>query len=104
VENQRPKAPAALTLRSDGARPRFPQLVHCSVSAFGRAEAFADVPGFDPIFQSLNGIAVAQGGAHAGRARDLPITIRWTWLVPSTICSTLASRISRSAGKSSTYP
>src|SRR5258707_442350 len=37
-------------------------------------------------------------------ASDLPITIRWIWLVPSTICNALASRISRSAGKSSTYP
>ena len=40
--------------------------------------------------------------ARGSRVSDLPITTRWIWLVPSTICSTLASRISRSAGKSST--
>ncbi|GLW08163.1 hypothetical protein Misp01_32930 [Microtetraspora sp. NBRC 13810] len=31
-----------------------------------------------------------------------PMTSRWIWFVPSTICSTLASRMYRSAGKSST--
>jgi crotonobetainyl-CoA:carnitine CoA-transferase CaiB-like acyl-CoA transferase len=31
------------------------------VSAFGRARAFADFPGFDPLFQCLNGMAIAQG-------------------------------------------
>ncbi len=35
-------------------------------------------------------------------ASSRPMTIRWIWFVPSTIWSTLASRISRSAGKSST--
>ena len=40
--------------------------------------------------------------ARDSRVSDLPITTRWIWLVPSTICSTLASRISRAAGKSST--
>ena len=34
------------------------------------------------------------------RSSDLAITRRWIWLVPSTICSTLASRLKRSAGKS----
>jgi crotonobetainyl-CoA:carnitine CoA-transferase CaiB-like acyl-CoA transferase len=62
VENLRPQALAGLHLGDEGASPRFPRLVHCSVSAFGRAEAFADFPGFDPIFQSLNGMALAQGG------------------------------------------
>jgi crotonobetainyl-CoA:carnitine CoA-transferase CaiB-like acyl-CoA transferase len=61
VENLRPRALAALALEDDATSPRFPRLVHCSVSAFGRAEAFADLPGFDPIFQCLNGMAAAQG-------------------------------------------
>jgi crotonobetainyl-CoA:carnitine CoA-transferase CaiB-like acyl-CoA transferase len=62
VENLRPAALAALALDEGSDSPRFPRLVHCSVSAFGRAEAFADAPGFDPIFQCLSGMAVAQGG------------------------------------------
>jgi crotonobetainyl-CoA:carnitine CoA-transferase CaiB-like acyl-CoA transferase len=62
VDNLRPRALADLDLGGDDA-PRFRQLVHCSVSAFGQAAAFADLPGFDPIFQSISGMAVAQGGA-----------------------------------------
>jgi len=39
-----------------------PALVRCSVSAFGRSGAHADLPGFDPVLQSLSGLAAAQGG------------------------------------------
>lgn len=67
IENLRPHMMAKLDLAQDGIAPRFPQLVHCSVSAFGRAESFADLPGFDPILQTLSGMAVAQGG------KDRPI-------------------------------
>lgn len=61
VENLRPGMLGSLGLGGNGSPPAFPQLVHCSVSAFGHAEAFADLPGFDPVFQSLNGMAIAQG-------------------------------------------
>ncbi|SEP27145.1 CoA transferase [Trujillonella endophytica] len=61
VENLRPRAVAALDL-GEGDAARFPRLVHCNVSAFGHAEAFADLPGFDPIVQALSGMADAQGG------------------------------------------
>src|SRR5215831_14654806 len=50
---------------------------------------------------------VARSGRAAGVQRptsDRAMTSRWIWFVPSTICSTLASRRYRSAGKSSTYP
>lgn len=60
VENMRPAARTRLDLTDTSAR--YPQLVHCSVSAFGRAERFADMPGFDPIMQSLSGLSTAQGG------------------------------------------
>jgi crotonobetainyl-CoA:carnitine CoA-transferase CaiB-like acyl-CoA transferase len=36
--------------------------VWCSVSAYGHAGAYADAPGFDPVFQALSGLADAQGG------------------------------------------
>lgn len=61
VENLRPHALADLGLADDQPTPRFPNLVHCSVSAFGRAEAFADIPGFDPVLQTVSGMAAAQG-------------------------------------------
>ena len=56
------------------------------------------------FFDADSGLSIGRARARGQLARvsDRPITIRWTWLVPSTICSALASRISRSAGKSST--
>jgi crotonobetainyl-CoA:carnitine CoA-transferase CaiB-like acyl-CoA transferase len=60
VENLRPPARARLGLAD--ATTRHPHLVHCSLSAFGDAGRWADLPGFDPILQSMNGMARAQGG------------------------------------------
>lgn len=60
VENLRPPARARLDLADT--TTRHPRLVHCSVSAFGDAGQWADLPGFDPILQSMNGMARAQGG------------------------------------------
>jgi crotonobetainyl-CoA:carnitine CoA-transferase CaiB-like acyl-CoA transferase len=60
VENLRPPARARLGLVDT--TTRHPHLVHCSVSAFGDAGRWADLPGFDPILQSMNGMARAQGG------------------------------------------
>jgi crotonobetainyl-CoA:carnitine CoA-transferase CaiB-like acyl-CoA transferase len=61
VENLRPRARAQLQL-GEGMHAGHPRLVQCSVSAFGRSERFADLPGFDQVLQVLNGMAVAQGG------------------------------------------
>ena len=61
VENMRPPARARLDIADTAGR--HPRLVHCSVSAFGDAGRWADLPGFDPLLQSLNGMARAQGGA-----------------------------------------
>ncbi len=60
VENLRPPARGRLGLIDTATR--HPHLVHCSVSAFGDAGRCADLPGFDPILQSMNGMARAQGG------------------------------------------
>jgi crotonobetainyl-CoA:carnitine CoA-transferase CaiB-like acyl-CoA transferase len=61
VENMRPPARARLDIADTAGR--HPRLVHCSVSAFGDAGRWADMPGFDPLLQSLSGMARAQGGA-----------------------------------------
>jgi crotonobetainyl-CoA:carnitine CoA-transferase CaiB-like acyl-CoA transferase len=60
MENMRPGARARLGLADTAIR--HPHLVHCSLSAFGDAGRWADQPGFDPILQSMNGMARAQGG------------------------------------------
>jgi crotonobetainyl-CoA:carnitine CoA-transferase CaiB-like acyl-CoA transferase len=43
-----------------------PGLIRCSVSAFGRSGAHGNLPGFDPVLQSLSGLAAVQGGADLG--------------------------------------
>ncbi|WP_395108051.1 CoA transferase [Actinomadura sp. SCN-SB] len=62
VENFRPGRMARIGLPPDSLRETNPGLVHCSVTAYGQDGASADAPGFDPIFQSLSGMASAQGG------------------------------------------
>ncbi|HET6964360.1 MAG TPA: CoA transferase [Acidimicrobiales bacterium] len=48
----------------DGARlsGANPDLVRCSVSAFGTSNRWSARPGFDPVLQSVTGLAAAQGG------------------------------------------
>jgi crotonobetainyl-CoA:carnitine CoA-transferase CaiB-like acyl-CoA transferase len=60
VENMRPSARVRLDLADTASR--HSHLVHCSVSAFGDVGRWTDLPGFDPLLQSLNGMARAQGG------------------------------------------
>jgi crotonobetainyl-CoA:carnitine CoA-transferase CaiB-like acyl-CoA transferase len=50
-----------------------PALVRCSVSAFGRSGSYADLPGFDPVLQSLSGLAAAQGGADEPAPTSSPV-------------------------------
>ncbi len=61
VENMRPPARERLGITDTAGR--HPRLVHLSLSAFGDTGQWADMPGFDPLLQSLNGMARAQGGA-----------------------------------------
>jgi crotonobetainyl-CoA:carnitine CoA-transferase CaiB-like acyl-CoA transferase len=50
-----------------------PALVHCSVSAFGHGNLWSSTPGFDPVLQSMTGLAVAQGGAESPVASNAPV-------------------------------
>lgn len=62
VENLRPARMERIGLGRSALHEANPQLIHVSVSAYGAAEEYADAPGFDPVFQSLSGLAGAQGG------------------------------------------
>ncbi|CUU59318.1 Crotonobetainyl-CoA:carnitine CoA-transferase CaiB [Parafrankia irregularis] len=62
VENLRPGRLEKLGLSDERIAAARPGLVRCSVSAYGHAGAYADAPGFDPVFQGLSGLAAAQGG------------------------------------------
>src|SRR5690606_34499320 len=62
VENFRPSRLERVDLTPDSLHRENPGLVHCSVTAYGQDGSSADAPGFDPVFQSLSGMAAAQGG------------------------------------------
>lgn len=63
IENLRPGLLERLGMPASRLRSVRPDLIHCSVSAYGHVGPLAGAPGFDPIFQALSGLAIAQGGA-----------------------------------------
>lgn len=62
VENLRPARMERIGLGDDQLKRANDQLIHIGVSAYGLADAWADSPGFDPIFQARSGMTIAQGG------------------------------------------
>jgi crotonobetainyl-CoA:carnitine CoA-transferase CaiB-like acyl-CoA transferase len=40
---------------------RFPQLIYCSISAYGRTGSLSEVPGYDPVIAAESGIAWLSG-------------------------------------------
>jgi crotonobetainyl-CoA:carnitine CoA-transferase CaiB-like acyl-CoA transferase len=48
-------------------------LVRCSVSAFGTANPWSAMPGFDPVLQSITGLASAQGGPGRPSPSTAPV-------------------------------
>jgi crotonobetainyl-CoA:carnitine CoA-transferase CaiB-like acyl-CoA transferase len=57
VSNVRPKALARAGLDFAGLKQVNPRLIHCSILAFGRGGRYFDSPAYDPIVQSLSGVA-----------------------------------------------
>ncbi len=57
VTNVRPNAVARAGLDYGSLAPANPRLVHCSILAFGRGGRYFDRPAYDPIIQSLSGVA-----------------------------------------------
>lgn len=56
VENFRPGAAARLGLGYETLRAMNPQLVYCSISAFGQTGPYKDKPGFDTLGQAMSGL------------------------------------------------
>jgi crotonobetainyl-CoA:carnitine CoA-transferase CaiB-like acyl-CoA transferase len=50
-----------------------PSLIRCSVSAFGTKQPWADLPAFDPVLQSMTGLAAAQGGDGPPAPSSAPV-------------------------------
>lgn len=62
VDNLLPASLARLQLQPEVYARANANLVRCSVTAFGQAGAWAEFPGFDPLLQTLSGLAAVQGG------------------------------------------
>jgi crotonobetainyl-CoA:carnitine CoA-transferase CaiB-like acyl-CoA transferase len=73
VDNLRPASLDRLGLGEEVLTAANPALVRCSVSAYGRTGAWADLPGFDPVVQALSGLMAAQGGSGAPVATTAPV-------------------------------
>ena len=50
-----------------------PDLVRCSISAFGEGNDWSAAPGFDPVLQAMTGLAIAQGGPRAPAPSSAPV-------------------------------
>lgn len=57
VSNVRPKALARAGLDARTLAALNPRLIHCSILAFGSGGRYYDKPAYDPIIQSLSGVA-----------------------------------------------
>ena len=57
VSNIRPEALARAGLDYASLAPAHPRLIHCSILAFGRGGRYFNRPAYDPIVQSLSGVA-----------------------------------------------
>jgi crotonobetainyl-CoA:carnitine CoA-transferase CaiB-like acyl-CoA transferase len=61
VENFRPGVADRLGVGWEALHPRFPRLVHASVSGFGQTGPYAHRPGFDLIAQGMAGVMSVTG-------------------------------------------
>jgi crotonobetainyl-CoA:carnitine CoA-transferase CaiB-like acyl-CoA transferase len=97
IENFRPGRQDRLGIGYDVLRRSHPDLVQCSVSAYGRLGEFADRPGFDPVFQAMSGLASAQGGDAGPVLTGIPLNDTCTAVLGLVGC--LAALFARSRGR-----
>jgi crotonobetainyl-CoA:carnitine CoA-transferase CaiB-like acyl-CoA transferase len=74
VSNVRPAALARAGLDHAALAPENPRLIHCGIVAFGTEGRYANRPAYDPIIQSLSGVA---GTFHraVGEPRFVPMVM-----------------------------
>jgi crotonobetainyl-CoA:carnitine CoA-transferase CaiB-like acyl-CoA transferase len=74
VSNVRPEGLARAGLDYASLSPRNPRLIHCSILAFGRGGRYFNRPAYDPIVQSLSGVAGTLARA-TGEPRFVPMVM-----------------------------
>jgi len=61
VQSLRPGLAAELGLGADALRSRKPELVHCTISSYGRTGPKSNLPGYDPLLQAAAGVISVTG-------------------------------------------
>jgi crotonobetainyl-CoA:carnitine CoA-transferase CaiB-like acyl-CoA transferase len=74
VSNVRPEALARAGLDHESLAQKNPKLIHCSILAFGRGGRYYNRPAYDPIVQSLSGVAGTLERA-TGEPRFVPMVM-----------------------------
>jgi crotonobetainyl-CoA:carnitine CoA-transferase CaiB-like acyl-CoA transferase len=74
VSNVRPEGLARAGLDYESLAKRNPQLIHCSILAFGRNGRYFNRPAYDPVIQSLSGVAGTIARA-TGEPRFVPMVM-----------------------------
>jgi crotonobetainyl-CoA:carnitine CoA-transferase CaiB-like acyl-CoA transferase len=69
VENFRPAVMEELGLGPESLCERFPRLIYCGISGFGRDGPYRDRPGFDQIAQGMSGFMSLTGTEESGPTR-----------------------------------
>jgi crotonobetainyl-CoA:carnitine CoA-transferase CaiB-like acyl-CoA transferase len=74
VSNVRPEGLARAGLDYEGLSKKNPRLIHCSILAFGRGGRYFNRPAYDPVIQSLSGVAGTIARA-TGEPRFVPMVM-----------------------------
>ncbi len=74
VSNVRPDGLARAGLDPASLAKRTPRLIHCSILAFGRGGRYFNRPAYDPVIQSLSGVAGTIARA-TGEPRFVPMVM-----------------------------
>ena len=69
VENHRPSTLRRLGLDWDSLHARFPRLIHCAMTGYGRGHALEDAPAYDVNIQAASGLMDLTGAAESGPTR-----------------------------------
>ena len=101
VENFRPGVTERLGLDYETLHTKFPNLVYCSVSAYGQEGIMSDRPGLDPVFQAEMGLMSLCGEIDGGPIRHpLSIIDLFTSLYASTaVCAAIADQNATGQGR-----